>query len=41
MNELEMRKKYEAFLKSAINSGELVEEYKTFEWFCEKYKERN
>ena len=36
VNELEMRKKYESFLKSAHRSSELVEDYKTFEWFCKQ-----
>ena len=38
--DLEMRKLYNGFLKSAFRSGETVEDYKTFEWFCEDYKRR-
>lgn len=36
--EIKMRKKYESFLRSCINSGESLRDAEDFDWFCKKYE---
>lgn len=37
-SELKLRRRYESFLKSVINSGEKLKEEQTFEWFVATWK---
>ncbi|MBP1309164.1 hypothetical protein JOD82_002184 [Paenibacillus sp. 1182] len=37
LDELELRKKYESYLKNIIRSGEPLNEEQTFAWFCKEW----
>jgi hypothetical protein len=36
--EIDLRKRYESFLKSVIRSGETIKDEEDFEWFCNRTK---